>query len=73
MKTPTLNPVPTPQLDKVIGNNKVFLLPPGVKRVYGYSEDETTRIMAMEINKDDFEFIFATELEAQKQEIITTT
>lgn len=39
--------------EQIIGNNRVFLLPPGVKRVYGYSEDETTRIKAIEINPND--------------------
>lgn len=39
-------------LEEVIGNNDVYLLPPGVKRAYGYSGDEKTRVKAMCITKD---------------------
>jgi len=40
------------EIKEIIGNNDVYLLPPGVKRVYGYSEDETTRIKAMCITNE---------------------
>lgn len=40
------------ELEKIIGNNEVYLLPPGAKRVYGYSADETTRIAAICVTED---------------------
>jgi len=40
------------ELEEIIGNNDVYLLPPGIKRVYGYSEDEKTRVSAIFVTGD---------------------
>jgi uncharacterized protein (DUF2164 family) len=40
-------------VEEIVGdNNDVYLLPPGINKVYGYSDDEKTRVSAICVTND---------------------